>query len=66
MKTIQLQSKPMPEQSTLDTDETEGVRRATGVPSVSGSTSLPDPDSLPLPDPRYLISPVLVRNWMNI
>jgi len=31
MKTIQLQSTPMPEQPTLDIDGTEGARRATGV-----------------------------------
>jgi transposase-like protein len=51
MKTIQLQSKPMPEQSTLDTDGTEGARRATGVPSVFGTSSPPDPE-VPEKKPR--------------
>ena len=51
MKTIQLQSKPMPEQSTLDTDGTEGARRATGVPSVSRTSSPPDPE-VPEKKPR--------------
>jgi transposase-like protein len=44
MKTIQLQTKPMPEQPTLDIDGTEGARRATGVPSMSGTPLPPDPE----------------------
>ena len=51
MKTIQLQSKPMLKQSTLDTDGTEGARRATGVPSVSGTSSPPNPE-VPEKKPR--------------
>jgi len=51
MKTIQLQSKPMPEQSTLDIDGTEGARRASGVPSMSSTSSLPDPE-VPEKKPR--------------
>ncbi len=42
MKTIQIQSESMPEQCTLDTDGTEGARRATGGPSVSSTFSPPD------------------------
>jgi len=34
----------MPEQSSLNTDGTEGARRATGVPSVLGTFSPPDPE----------------------
>jgi transposase-like protein len=51
MKTIQLQSKAIPEQSTLDTEGTEGARRATGVPSVSGTSLPPDPE-VPEKKPR--------------
>jgi transposase-like protein len=51
MKTIQLQSKPMPEQPTLDIDGTEGARRATGVPSMSSASSPPDPE-VPEKKPR--------------
>jgi transposase-like protein len=51
MKTIQLQSKPMPEQATLDIDGTEGARRATGVPSMSGPSVPPDPE-VPEKKPR--------------
>lgn len=42
MKTIQLQTKSMAEQPTLDIEGTEGARRATGVPSMSGTPSPPD------------------------
>jgi hypothetical protein len=51
MKTIQLQSKPMPEQPTLDIDGTEGARRATGVPSMSGPFVPPDSE-VPEKKPR--------------
>lgn len=51
MKTIQLQSNPMLEQSTLDLDGTEGARRATGVPSMSSPSVPPDPE-VPEKKPR--------------
>ena len=51
MKTIQLQSKPMPEESTLDTDGTPVALRAPSVPSVSGTSSPPDPE-VPEKKPR--------------
>ncbi len=51
MKSIQLQTKPMPEQPSLDIDGTEGARRATGVPSMSSTPSPPDPE-VPEKKPR--------------
>lgn len=49
MKTIQLQSKPMPKQSFVNIDGTEGARRATVVPSMSGTS---DPAAPSPPDPE--------------
>lgn len=55
MKTVQLKSKSMHEQSVPAIDGMEGARRATGIPSMAGSaqtsSSLPDPE-VPEKKPR--------------